>query len=315
MCTKCAGKTAYAATKKSLLFGWWGIWGLLITPITVAGNMNGGEMPSENNGRILLHQAWYFAKQGRPDIAYFLGKDAAKFLKFIKAKDREVVLSICNSIIDECEPYAAGKTLDSAWNKALPQTSKQWKAVGICAVAWFAVITLLNSYIEQQTRKATEGAPDYSYQLSQPERSTKPEVRPAQEAELPPPIPTTYLPLSTGYLPDKSIGSKGGYSTITLRNNSNSNFHVKLYERVAGNWVLSREAYLKANDEFTMEDIAPGEYEMRRMNVQTKLASKSKTFTIEETKDIEGVRYSTLTITLDAPNGNSKIIPITAKEF
>lgn len=315
MCTKCAGKSAYEATKKSLIFGWWGIWGLLITPITVAGNLSGGEKPAENNGRILLHQAWYFVKQGRLDIAYFLAKDAEKFLRSTNAKEKETLISICNSVIAECKSYAAGKTLDSAWDKALPQTSKQWKAVGICAVAWFAGISFLSSYSEQQTRKATEGAPDYSYEQTPPEQSTKPEIKSPQDLELPPPIPTTYLPLSTGYLPNKSIGSKGGYSTITLRNNSTSNFHVKLYEHVAGNWVLSREAYLKANEEFTMDDIAPGEYEMRRMDVQTKLASKSKTFTLEETKNLEGVSYSTLTITLDAPSGNSKVIPITAKEF
>jgi hypothetical protein len=79
--------------------------------------------------------------------------------------------------------------------------------------------------------------------------------------------------------------------------------------------MVSREAYLKANEEFTMENISPGEYEIRRMDVQTKVASKSKIFTLEETKDTQGISYSTLTITLDVPNGNSKIIPITAKEF
>lgn len=315
MCTKCAGKIAYEATKKSLIFGWWGIWGLLITPITVAGNMSGGGKPAENNGRILLHQAWYFVKQGRLDIAYFLAKDADKFLRSTNAKDKDTLISICNSVIAECKSYAAGKTLECAWDKALPQTSKQWKAVGICSLAWFAGISLVNSYSEQQTRKATEGAPDYSYQQSPPKHSTKPQTKSAQDVEPPPPIPTTYLPLSTGYLPDKTIGSEGGYSTINLRNNSSSNFHVKMYEYVAGNWVLSREVYLKGNEEFTLEDIAPGEYEIRRMDVQTRIASKSKTFTLEETKDSEGVRYSTLTITLDAPNGNSKIIPITAKEF
>lgn len=64
-----------------------------------------------------------------------------------------------------------------------------------------------------------------------------------------------------------------------------------------------------------MEDVAPGEYEIRRMDVQTKIATKSKIFTLEETSTAEGIRYSTLTITLDVPHGNSKIIPITAKEF
>ena len=313
MCTKCAGEQAYQATKKSLIFGWWGIWGLAFTPIAVAGNMSGGEKPAENNGRILLHQAWYFAKQGKLDLAYFIATDAAKFLQASNTKEKDTLLSICNSIIDECKPYATGKSLESAWDKALPQTSRQWKAVGVCAVAWIAGLGMLSNYNEERTRKATEGAPDYSYQHSPP--STPQTEATSESPQTPSPIPETYLPLSTGYLPGKSIGSGGGYSTITLNNNSDSNFHIRLYERVGGSWAISREAYLKANEEFTIENITPGEYEIRRMDVQTKMATKSKIFILEETRDSQGVSYSTLTITLDVPQGNSRVIPITAKEF
>lgn len=313
MCTKCAGEQAYQATKKSLIFGWWGIWGLVFTPIAVAGNISGGEKPAENNGRILLHQSWYFAKQGKLDLAYFIATDAARFLRASTTKEKETLLSICNSIIDECKPYAAGKSLENAWDKPLPQTSRQWKAIGVCAVAWAVGLGMLSNYNDEQTKKATEGAPDYSYQQTPPSTTQTEENNEAPQTTQP--IPSTYLPLSTGYLPGKIIGSEGGYSTITLNNNSEGNFHVKLYERVAGSWEIRREAYLKANEEFTMRDVAPGEYEIRRMDVQSKMASKSKVFTMEETRDSEGVSYSTLKITLDVPGGNSKVIPITAKEF
>jgi len=313
MCTKCAGKQAYLATKKSLIFGWWGIWGLVFTPIAVAGNMSGGEKPAENNGRILLHQSWYFAKQGKLDLAYFIAIDAAGFLQESSTKDKETLLSICNSIIDECKPYAIGKSLEGAWDRPLPETSRQWKAVGVCAVAWVAGLGMLSNYSEEQTRKATEGAPEYSYQQTTPS-TPQPEAT-SDVPQTPPPIPSTYLPLSTGYLPGRIVGSKGGYSTITLNNNSEGNFHIKLYERVAGSWEIRREVYLKANEEFTMEDVSPGEYEIRRMDVQSKMANKSKVFTMEETRDSQGVSYSTLKITLDVLDGNSKVIPITAREF
>jgi hypothetical protein len=313
MCTKCAGEQAYQATKKSLIFGWWGIWGLVFTPIAVAGNISGGEKPAENNGRILLHQSWYFVKQVKPDLAYFIATEAARFLQASTTEEKDTLLSICNSIIDECKPYATGKSLESAWDKPLPQTSKQWKAIGVCAIAWIAGLGMLSNYNEEQTKKATQGAPEYSYQQTPPS-TPEPEAT-RESAPLPPPIPKTYLPLSTGYLPGKNIGSEGGYSSITLNNNSTGNFHVKLYERVAGIWEIRREAYLKANEEFTMENLAPGEYEIRRMDVQTKMASKSKIFTLEEARDSQGVSYSTLKITLDVPHGNSKVIPIIAKEF
>ena len=206
--------------------------------------------------------------------------------------------------------------LKNTWDKALPQTSKQWKAVGICAIAWVAGISLLGSYSAEQTRKATDGAPQYSYQKEEsPSEEVPSQINPAEAPTPPPPIPSVYLPLNTGYLPEKEIKDKNGYSELTLKNNSDSNFHVKLYYWYSGKWLLSREAYLKAQEEFTMKDLSPGEYEVRRMDVQTKNATKSETFTLEEIEKQNRVEYSTMVLTFNAYRGNSRIIPISAKEF
>jgi hypothetical protein len=315
MCTKCAGKKAYEATRKSLALGWWGIWGLLLTPLAVAKNISGGEMPAETNGRLLLHQSWYFARQGRLDLAYFLASDARRFLGKSYGKEKDSLLSVCNAIISQCQEYAAGRTLEKVWEKNLPRTGDQWKAVGICTVAWFAVMTVVSSYTEQQTQKAKEGAPEYSYQRDQSTQPSEVERHNAPTDEAVATTPTTYLPVDTGYLPDKDIGSTGGYSTITLNNDSDSDFHIRLYALEAGAWVLSREVYLKAQEEFVMEDVAPGEYEIRRMDVQTKAASKSKSFALTETTTSEGVKYNAVTITFDAVRGNSRVTPINAREF
>lgn len=51
------------------------------------------------------------------------------------------------------------------------------------------------------------------------------------------------------------------------------------------------------------------------MDVQTKNASKSESFSFEEIRNATGVEYSTMTLTFNAYHGNSKIIPISAKEF
>jgi hypothetical protein len=238
------------------------------------------------------------------------------YLKASSAKEAASLLSICNSIIENCKPLADGKELVHAWDKALPRIGDQWKDVGMCAVAWTIGLSALIGYFEGQGRKAIEEAPKYSYQS---EESTShptepPSISVPVEAK-PPPIPPTYLPLSTGYLPGKHVADSDGYSEVTLKNNSDGNFHVKLYRKDGSYWVISREVYLKADEEFTIKNLDPGEYEIRRMNVQTKAASKTEPFTLEEDRKSEGVRYSTMTLTLDVVDGNSKIVPITAKDF
>lgn len=316
MCTKCAGDAAFQATRKSLIFGWWGIWGLIFTPMSVIGNMSGGSKPAENNGRILLHQSWYFAQHGRLDLAYFLAKDAHKYLTESSAKEIFLLLSMCKSIMDTCKSHAEGKELDHAWGKALPRIGDQWKAVGMCAAAWTIGLYGLNGYLEGQNRKEIEEAPKYSYQTQESNSPpTSPPISQVPVKAKPPPIPPTYLPLSTGYLPGKKVEDNGGYSEVTLNNKSDGNFHVRLYRKDSSLWAISREVYLKSDEEFTMKNLDPGEYEIRRMNVQTKAASKTEPFNMEEEKKSDGVRYSTMTITLDVVNGNSKITPISATEF
>ena len=318
MCTKCAGDAAYAATVKSLIFGWWGIWGLIFTPTSVLTNLSGGQKPSENNGRILLHQSWYFAQNRKPELAYILAVEAAAYLRRSSAKEKESLLSICESIIDEYKVFGEGKSLEDAWAKRLPKTTEQWKAVALCGAAWIAGISLLSSAIEHAEKTNKEGAPKYTYQQPQPTKITPPadtDGLKGTQTKIEMPIPPTYLPLNTGYLPSKQIRDNGGNSEVTLIDNSGSNFHIKLYRRAQGEWAISRELYLKANERFTMRDLEPGEYEIRRMNVQSKNASKTRTFNLEETRTYDGINYTTYTITLNAAQGNSKITPISSKDF
>jgi hypothetical protein len=316
MCIKCAGKAGVDATRKSLVLGWWGIWGLLLTPVSVITNLSGGERPADNNGRILLHQSWYFAQKNRPDIAYFLASDSLRYLKSSSAVDKEELMGLCEKIIDTCASFAKGKEMEMIWDKGLPMVVEQWKAVGICLVIGSIGIGAIGTYLETEQKKAVEGAPQYSYQNEEVPPSKMPlESAPAAEQVQPPPIPSVYLPLNTGYLPDKEIVNNSGHSELTLKNNSDSNFHIKLYYWMSGIWILSREAYVKAQEEFTMKELNPGKFEIRKMDVQTKNANKSESFTLEETRSTTGVEYSTMTLTFNAYRGNSSITPISAGEF
>ena len=316
MCVKCAGNAAFDATRKSLILGWWGIWGLLFTPISIMTNLMGGERPSENNGRILLHQSLYFAQNNRPDIAYFLANDSMSYLKILITQDKSELVALCEQIIESCAPFAEGKEMEKIWDKNIPMISKQLKAIGIfmgiCAVG----IGIFSIYLEKEYKRSVEGAPQYSYtnQETPPSNISSESLLPKDPSQ-PPPIPSIYLPLETGYLPSKEIENKDGYSELTLNNNTESNFHVKLYYWRYGVWTISREVYLKKNEIFTMKDLSPGKYEIRRLDVQTKSATKSKPYIFEEIKESNGIKYSTMTLTFSVYRGNSRIIPITAKEF
>ena len=318
MCTKCAGDAAYAATVKSLIFGWWGIWGLISTPTSVMTNISGGAKPPENNGKILLHQSWFFVQNRKPELAYALAVEAASYLHRSTAKEKETLLSICESIIDEYKVFGEGKSLDNAWKKRLPKTTNQWKAVALCGTAWIAGISILSSAIEHSEKVKKAEAPEYTYQKPLPRKTVKPSKVQEQnnsETRKDLPIPPTYLPLSTGYLPNKQIQDNGGNSEVTLIDKSGNNFHIKLYRRAQGKWEISRELYLKGNQQFTMRNLEPGEYEIRRMDVRTKNASKTKAIKLKEFRTDNVINNTIYEITLNASQGNSKITPISAKDF
>ncbi|MCP9809708.1 J domain-containing protein [Cyanobium sp. HWJ4-Hawea] len=322
MCINCAGDAAYEATKKSLIFGWWGIWGIILTPLSVIGNLIGGDKPAQNNGGILLYQSWYFAQNNRPELAFILASEALYYLKKSSAKDKNSLVSICQSIIDTYRQDGEGKSLADVWGTRLPRSSDQWKAVGVCCAGWIAGfvgligISLLSGNIEGTGSRAGEEVPEYTFQTpksSNEAQSSDPYFTTEPTKEIP--IPQIYLPLSTGYLPSKEVSNDGGRSEITLKNNSEINFHVKLYKEDQGIWVISRELYLKGNEEFTLKNLEPGQYEIRRKDVQSKNASKTRAFTMEETRTDDAINYTTLTITLNAIHGNSRIIPISAADF
>jgi hypothetical protein len=59
----------------------------------------------------------------------------------------------------------------------------------------------------------------------------------------------------------------------------------------------------------------PGEYEVRKTDVQAKNASKSQTFKPKEVKDCDGIRCSAMPLSFKVMRGYIKSIPITAQEF
>ncbi len=87
-CADCAQKKVMKPTLITWILGWWGFpFGIIYTIQALAINLVGGKKPKDINADILSYQAWYFAEQGKFDIANSLANDALKFSTKQKQKD------------------------------------------------------------------------------------------------------------------------------------------------------------------------------------------------------------------------------------
>jgi hypothetical protein len=184
--------------------------------------------------------------------------DTRTYLMLALSQDKQSLVSICNSIIDSCKPFAEDKEMVGSWDKRLPRTGAQWKAVVICLFSWLIDIDFLSWHLEEISRKAKEGPPSYAYANQiRKEPKNQPQSTPIDIPIKKPPMPHTYLPLNTGYLPGRETFEGGGYSELALKYNSDSSYHVQLYKRFSEGWSLACEDYLKPGEEFVINAPPP----------------------------------------------------------
>lgn len=67
-CSQCETKAALKATAITLLLGWWSVIGFFWTLHALIHNLAGGRF-HEHNARVQGHQAWYFARTNRLNLA------------------------------------------------------------------------------------------------------------------------------------------------------------------------------------------------------------------------------------------------------
>lgn len=120
----------------------------------------------------------------------------------------------------------------------------------------------------------------------------------------------------TGYDMAQPFLNDGGYSELTIDNSLNS---MPVYVRV---WDMDynipvRAFYIDSGDEFTAEDLDPGTYEVRYIelydnDVPAEVA-KSTLFVLEQYETTYGINYSQYTLTLyKVRNGNTTTTSIPA---
>lgn len=308
-CSACAEKKAYRASAITWVFGWWGFpWGPIYSVQAIIANMLGGKQPPEVNARLTAYQAWYFASFGNMDVARAVAMDAADLAR--KAPSNSVGAELRSSI-DELLQVIGGsaKRLKNSWRLLSRPFYVQAAVIAAVAVGGW---------------QAYERMP-----ASQPPRGPKPYVATAPATTPPPTLKRaayvrpatapngTPWPFSAGYVRGYSLLNDDGRSTVTVDNSQNdSDVFVKLVSLDGARAYPVRLFYIPAGRRFTVEDVRQGTYDVRYQNLSSGALSRSEQFSLTETRNYQGIEYSTLTLTLyKVRNGNMRTYALAEDEF
>jgi len=312
-CSACAEKKAYRASAVTWLLGWWGFpWGPIYSVHAIMTNMLGGKRPPEVNARLAAFQSWCFATRGKMDMARAVAMDAADLAR--RAPSNTAGAELRNSI-DKLLQAIGGSTnrLKNSWRLLARPFYVQAAAVVLVAVGvWQAYEQTPESQPPRGPKPYLAAAPaagPVSSPAPAPKRPTY--IRPATAPNgMPWPVVAAYLP---GY-PRLNVG---GNSRVTIDNGQNdSDVFVKLVSLDGASAYPVRQFYIPAGRRFTLEDVREGSYDIRYKDLNSGALSRSEQFSLTETRTSQGIRYSSLTLTLyKVRNGNMQMFSLADDEF
>ncbi len=124
-------------------------------------------------------------------------------------------------------------------------------------------------------------------------------------------------PTKTGYLKKCPALSIGGYSSVSVDNSQNdSDVFVKLFTLSTTPPKAASVFFIRARDTFTVEDIQPGNYDVRYRNLTSNALSRTEQFKLKEIRTARGVEFSKIRLTLyKVFDGNMQVQPISEDEF
>lgn len=124
-------------------------------------------------------------------------------------------------------------------------------------------------------------------------------------------------PVTSGYVKGHPKKLRDGLSTLTVDNSKNdSDVFTKLYSLETVPPQPVRFFFIKRGDQFTVENIRAGNYDVRYQELDTGALFRSEPFKLIE-KQLEGeTRFSKVTMTLyKVPSGNMQTYPLSEAEF
>lgn len=165
-CADCAGKKAIKPTLTTWFLGWWGFpWGILYSLHALTINLFGGQKPKDINADILSYQAWYFAQQGKLDIANSIVNDALKFSKEQEQIDR---LNIFREALKEQNNNKDFKKLKNKW-KFFSKAFFTQLTIIVLIIALIIGIIKVNEHYENKQIQINRNE-QIAYDLKHPEK-------------------------------------------------------------------------------------------------------------------------------------------------
>lgn len=124
-------------------------------------------------------------------------------------------------------------------------------------------------------------------------------------------------PESAGYVIGYPRLASGGLSRLTIDNTASaSDVFVKLVVIEPDATRPVRHLFIPANSLFVVEKLAPGDYDLRYMNLNDGSLLRSESFTLKEEAEAGGMRFSKASFTLyKVANGNTHTFPLLPSEF
>lgn len=124
-------------------------------------------------------------------------------------------------------------------------------------------------------------------------------------------------PTRSGYLPGYPVLNGGGLSRLTVDNSgSASDVLLKLVAMEGSTPLPVRTSFVRGGSTFTMENIAPGTYDLRYQSLDTGEIFRSERFELAEVREAGGTSASRNIFSLYAvPGGMSRSMAITEREF
>lgn len=329
-CSDCAQKKSLKASATTWLLGWWGFpWGPIYSVQALLDNMFGGTHPPLDNARLLAYQAYYFHTVGRRDIALAVATDALKFCGKIRPTARQTTLiterdDLTNRLRAFLEDGQSGHPpvrLKNTWRIANKLFAAHAGAIGVVVGA--IVLGIMNAPTHHYS--PPKGPMLYSPQpvSSQTVKDAPAKAQPQQAAQQPVYVRAKKAPngnswpVAAGYLKGVAQNNTAGHSEITVNNGQNtSDVHVKLVSLSGKVARPVREIFIPAHSSFTMKTLEPGRYDVRYQDLATGGRSRSEAMTLTETASVQGIEYSTISLTLfKVKNGNMATYDLSKDEF
>jgi len=124
-------------------------------------------------------------------------------------------------------------------------------------------------------------------------------------------------PATARYLPGFPQEATGGRSRLTIDNTSGgSNVYVKLCRNTNGRCAAARHVFIPNGSSFTIKNIRAGTFDIRYRDLSTGALAESQPIILREIENEEGVRFSTVTLTLyKVRDGNTSFSPLDESRF